>query len=261
LSFAPVGAVVAATRADTGETVHFSCNFLWMCQGYYRHAEGYTPDWPSLFLEAANERNKFHAQMKERAEELSRFRPEEVEKLDDKMVESIVSNYFAMSELDTGQWAGLSTPARICLGNSFDPVSASSPSTAFNVVENFEKTKIVAAAVTFQALDSRFSKKSDKEIQFRTDLFTIDVNDNVNNGDAGAAMLRGFDIPTFKRELKRAQKGVPDALPIGEYWFRWLVGMKDAVNTFTDNVIETLKGDKKQHGLRSYERPEEEGDE
>lgn len=24
----------------------FTCNFLWMCQGYYRHSEGYTPDFP-----------------------------------------------------------------------------------------------------------------------------------------------------------------------------------------------------------------------
>ncbi|WP_169569126.1 flavin-containing monooxygenase [Sneathiella limimaris] len=24
----------------------YSCNFLWMCQGYYRHSEGYTPDFP-----------------------------------------------------------------------------------------------------------------------------------------------------------------------------------------------------------------------
>jgi cation diffusion facilitator CzcD-associated flavoprotein CzcO len=24
------------------------CQFLWMCQGYYRHAEGYTPDWPGM---------------------------------------------------------------------------------------------------------------------------------------------------------------------------------------------------------------------
>ena len=24
------------------------CNFLWMCQGYYRHAEGYTPEWPGM---------------------------------------------------------------------------------------------------------------------------------------------------------------------------------------------------------------------
>jgi len=24
------------------------CNFLWMCQGYYRHAEGYTPEWSGM---------------------------------------------------------------------------------------------------------------------------------------------------------------------------------------------------------------------
>ncbi len=39
---------VEAVRNDTGETVRFSCNFLWMCQGYYRHAEGYTPEWAGM---------------------------------------------------------------------------------------------------------------------------------------------------------------------------------------------------------------------
>jgi cation diffusion facilitator CzcD-associated flavoprotein CzcO len=24
----------------------FTADFLWMCQGYYRHSEGYTPEWP-----------------------------------------------------------------------------------------------------------------------------------------------------------------------------------------------------------------------
>jgi len=37
-----------ATRSDTGEVVHFTTNFLWMCQGYYRHSEGYTPEWPGM---------------------------------------------------------------------------------------------------------------------------------------------------------------------------------------------------------------------
>ncbi|TXL81622.1 NAD(P)/FAD-dependent oxidoreductase [Vineibacter terrae] len=37
-----------AVRADTGETVRISANFLWMCQGYYRHDEGYTPQWPGM---------------------------------------------------------------------------------------------------------------------------------------------------------------------------------------------------------------------
>jgi cation diffusion facilitator CzcD-associated flavoprotein CzcO len=39
---------IEATRADTGEVVRFTCGFLWMCQGYYRHAEGYTPEWPDM---------------------------------------------------------------------------------------------------------------------------------------------------------------------------------------------------------------------
>jgi cation diffusion facilitator CzcD-associated flavoprotein CzcO len=39
---------VAARRTDTGETVIFTANFLWMCQGYYRHSEGYTPEWQGM---------------------------------------------------------------------------------------------------------------------------------------------------------------------------------------------------------------------
>ncbi|MBX9700206.1 MAG: NAD(P)/FAD-dependent oxidoreductase [Acetobacteraceae bacterium] len=39
---------IDATRADTGETCRFTCNFLYMCQGYYRHETGYTPDWPGM---------------------------------------------------------------------------------------------------------------------------------------------------------------------------------------------------------------------
>ena len=37
-----------AIRSDTGETVRISANFLWMCQGYYRHEDGYTPEWPGM---------------------------------------------------------------------------------------------------------------------------------------------------------------------------------------------------------------------
>jgi cation diffusion facilitator CzcD-associated flavoprotein CzcO len=35
-------------RTDTGEPLRVSAGFLWMCQGYYRHAQGYTPDWPGF---------------------------------------------------------------------------------------------------------------------------------------------------------------------------------------------------------------------
>jgi monooxygenase len=39
---------VEVTRDDTSEQLRFTTDFLWMCQGYYRHRQGYTPDWPGM---------------------------------------------------------------------------------------------------------------------------------------------------------------------------------------------------------------------
>jgi cation diffusion facilitator CzcD-associated flavoprotein CzcO len=39
---------IEATRTDTNAAVQFTANFLWMCQGYYRHSEGYTPHWDGM---------------------------------------------------------------------------------------------------------------------------------------------------------------------------------------------------------------------
>ncbi len=39
---------VQATNTETGEAKTFTCNFLYMCQGYYNHDEGYTPEWPGM---------------------------------------------------------------------------------------------------------------------------------------------------------------------------------------------------------------------
>jgi cation diffusion facilitator CzcD-associated flavoprotein CzcO len=39
---------IDATDQDSGEARTFTANFLWMCQGYYRHSEGYTPEWKGM---------------------------------------------------------------------------------------------------------------------------------------------------------------------------------------------------------------------
>jgi cation diffusion facilitator CzcD-associated flavoprotein CzcO len=39
---------VEVTRADTGERLRFTTDFLWMCQGYYNLAKPYRPDWPGM---------------------------------------------------------------------------------------------------------------------------------------------------------------------------------------------------------------------
>jgi cation diffusion facilitator CzcD-associated flavoprotein CzcO len=39
---------IDATDKATGLVHRFTTNFLWMCQGYYRHSEGYTPHWEGM---------------------------------------------------------------------------------------------------------------------------------------------------------------------------------------------------------------------
>jgi cation diffusion facilitator CzcD-associated flavoprotein CzcO len=39
---------VDVTRGDTGEELRLTAGFLWMCQGYYKHDQGYTPRWPGI---------------------------------------------------------------------------------------------------------------------------------------------------------------------------------------------------------------------
>ncbi|MEM1433067.1 MAG: NAD(P)/FAD-dependent oxidoreductase [Pseudomonadota bacterium] len=36
------------TDVGSGASLRYSCNFLWMCQGYYRHDRPYTPDWDGI---------------------------------------------------------------------------------------------------------------------------------------------------------------------------------------------------------------------
>lgn len=39
---------VEVERVPTGETLRLSCNFLFMCSGYYRYDAGYTPEFPGI---------------------------------------------------------------------------------------------------------------------------------------------------------------------------------------------------------------------
>jgi cation diffusion facilitator CzcD-associated flavoprotein CzcO len=39
---------IEAVKTDSGERATFTANFLWMCQGYYRHSEGFTPEWQDM---------------------------------------------------------------------------------------------------------------------------------------------------------------------------------------------------------------------
>lgn len=39
---------IQVAHTQTGQTVQYTCNFLWMCSGYYNYKQGYTPDFPGV---------------------------------------------------------------------------------------------------------------------------------------------------------------------------------------------------------------------
>ncbi len=213
-------------------------------------------DFPSRFLYEVDIATKstYEVAMASRAEELTRFSKKEIEKLEDKVMEKIVSNYFALGELETGQWAALKGPSKIKLSKCSDPVTCAGPSEAFTLLKISDDVRVSAATVVFQELTSKFKK--DVEYPVRNDLFTIIVDDNINNLDAGAALLKGFDLPDYKRSVMKEIKATKSELPIAQYWDEWLSQMRGAILIFIDNLTETLKVDKKVFGLNKYESEE-----
>ncbi len=195
------------------------------------------PEWTREFLSKISCDTKFSNEFTKRAEDRMRFTKEEVEKLDDKIAERIVSNFYAMTELPTGQWAGLKAPTRVKLSKTAEPISCADPTAAAYLRNMSDYFEVLSANVVFQELTSRFVKE--KEIPVRRDLFTLTIDDGVNNFDAGAAMLKGFDLPKYKAEMKRflKQKGQAE---IRDYWYQWCSGLRTAIEYFVDNVSETL---------------------
>jgi len=203
--------------------------------------------WPSDFLNKVVSTTHFTTEFKERADQLSRFTPEEVEKLDDKQMEKIVSNFFALSPLETELWAGLTTPARIRIYKPVDPVGVPNPSVAFSLLSMTKDAEVAAASVVFQELKSKFSKAGEEKV-YRNDLFTLDINDNMILGDAGAALLRGFDLPQFKREVKTTIKA-KGRVGIKDFWYMWLDGIHTAILELEENITGVLEIDRTGHGL------------
>lgn len=39
---------IKGKRGSHDEPFEMTCGFVWMCQGYYRHDQGFTPDWPGM---------------------------------------------------------------------------------------------------------------------------------------------------------------------------------------------------------------------
>jgi len=197
------------------------------------------PNWPAVILNKLYEGTQYQSDFQKRADEATRFKPNEIEKLEDRELESIVANYFSMTQLPSELWAGISGPAQIRLHDASAPIGVKGATSATTLLNMTTDAKVISGAITFQERVSVTSKQGG-ERTFRKDLLCIDVNDRINLTDVGAAMLRGFDVPSFRKDIQREIRKTKQVPSIDQFWGNWLHELSNAVRTIEAAFRELL---------------------
>ncbi|WP_031499915.1 hypothetical protein [Bryobacter aggregatus] len=206
-------------------------------------------NWTEAILNRLYEGTQFRDEFKKRAEEAMRFKEKEIEKLEDREMEAIVSKFFSMTELSSGIWAGISGPSRIRIHDAAPPIAVSSPTMATTLLNLTEAAGVVTGAITMQE-SITITTKSGAERNIRRDIARFDLNDRINLTDVGAAMLRGFDMASHKKDVLREIRETRQVPAIPQFWGGWLHQMNNAVHTIEESFREVLElGGDEQGGI------------
>lgn len=200
------------------------------------------PNWTAEIINQLYEGTQYQDDFVRRADEATRFKAKEIEKLDDRELESIVANYFSMTQLGSDLWVGISGPAQVRLHDTSPPIGVKAPTTATTLLNMTKAAKPLSGAITFQERVS-FIGKDGAQRTFRKDLVSVDVNDRINLTDVGAAMLRGFDLPAFRKDIQREIRQTHQVPTIREFWRSWLHELSSAVRTIDGAFREVLEID------------------
>jgi hypothetical protein len=196
-------------------------------------------NWTAELLNRLYAGTQFQDDFIKRADEATRFKPKEIEKLDDRELEGIVANYFSMTLLASDMWVGISGPAQVRLQDTSPPIGVKAPTTATTLLQMTNDAKVLSGAITFQERVS-FTGKDGGQRTFRKDLFCLDVNDRINLTDAGSAMLRGFDLPSWRKDILREIRQSNEVPSIEQFWGNWLHELSGAVRTIEATFRELL---------------------
>lgn len=198
------------------------------------------PHWTGAILNRLYEKTQFREEFEKRAEEAKRFKESEIEKLEDREMEMIVSKFFSMTELGTGVWAGISGPTRISLHEAAPPVAVRNPAVATTLLNLTSDAKLMTGAITLQECVT-VTTKSGGERNIRRDIARFDLNDRINLTEIGTAMLRGFDMASHKKDVLREIRETRQVPAIPQFWGMWLHQLSNAVRTIEESFREVLE--------------------
>jgi hypothetical protein len=197
------------------------------------------PNWTSEILNRLYASTEYQADFIKRADEATRFQPKEIEKLEDRELESIVANYFSMTLLASDIWVGISGPAQVRLHDTSPPVGVKAPTSATTLLQVTKDARLLSGSITFQERVS-FLGKDGAERAFRKELLSVDVNDRINLTEVGAALLRGFDLPSLRKDIQHEIRKTQQVPSIEQFWAAWLHELSNAVRTMEAAFREVL---------------------
>jgi hypothetical protein len=152
-----------------------------------------------------------------------------------------------MSQLSNELWVGVSTQAHVRLHLTSQPIAVKAPASATTLLGMTNDARVVSGSITFQDKITAQSKKGG-EITFRKDLVEFLVNDQINLTEAGAAMLRSFDLPAFRKDIQREIRKTKEVPSIEQFWSMWLHEMSNGVRTIEASFREVLELDGNEAG-------------
>lgn len=205
--------------------------------------------WPKLALAKLVEESRYVAEFQKAAEDAARFERDEKEIIEDAEVRNIVRDFFAMTELESELWAGLATPAQIRLHKTTSGVIAQTPVNATMLLAATEEAFVAAANISLQERVSVVNKKTEQERVFRKARLTFELSENINLSEVGAALLRGFDLPGFKKDIQREIKASKQVPTIESFWFQWVASMNEAIRDIENTLRGLLDLDAKGFGI------------
>ena len=197
------------------------------------------PNWTTEILNRLYAGTQYQDDFIRRADEATRFKPKEIEKLEDRELESIVAGFFSMTQLASDLWVGISGPAQVRLHDTTPPIGVKAPTTATTLLQMTNDAKVLSGAITFQERVS-FTGKDGAEHTFRKDMLCVDINDKINLSDVGCAVLRGFNLPSLRKDILREIRQTNDVPSIEQFWGNWLHELSNAVRTIESAFRELL---------------------
>ncbi|MBN9660565.1 MAG: hypothetical protein J0H49_20415 [Acidobacteria bacterium] len=197
------------------------------------------PNWTEEILNRLYEKTQYSDEFMKRAEEAKRFKPSEIEKLEDRAMEAIVANYFSMTELPGGLWAGISGPATIRLHDTTPAIGVKPATSATTLLHMTSDARVVSGVLTFQECVPVLTKDGVERI-IRRDLARVSLNDRINLPDVGAALLRGFDLSMHRKDTQREIRKTKQVPSIPQFWGNWLHELSNAVRTIEGCFREVL---------------------